>query len=156
MWCPREALYDFILCFQRSTACCSKPCHVKRLEKQKYSSFLHWYPVKNMSSCIKNDELNLFLRYVLIEEFCCCLEVKRDEHLFFRKCTRATGRSRGKRASSWAWTLSPYSRLKPKETWPVMWVSLKTCVNVYYIWIYKSTYLKKRCRFYAINSLQLL
>lgn len=30
-----------------------------------------------------------------------------------------------------------------------MWVSLKTCVNVYHIFIWIFTYLKKSCRFYA-------
>lgn len=42
--------------------------------------------------------------------------------LFSRKCTRATGRSRGKRVLSCIWTLCLSSLLKPRETWPVMWV----------------------------------
>lgn len=38
-----------------------------------------------------------------------------------RKCTRVTGRSRGRRASSCVWTPSPYSPLKPRETSPATW-----------------------------------
>lgn len=87
-----------------------------------------------------HHKLNLFLRYFLPEDiryfwyFCLCeCKVIHISPFSFRKCTRATGRSRGKRASSCVWTLSLYSPPKAKQTSPVLWVILKTVCN---IWIF--------------------
>lgn len=75
---------------------------------------------------------------------------------FSRKCTRATGRSREKKALSCVWTLSPFSPPEQRGTWPVMWVPLKSvCVfkiglrrkgffNVkFWTWIFAVEYITK-------------
>lgn len=50
---------------------------------------------------------------------------------FYRKCTRASGRSRGKRALSFVWTLCRYLQQRLSETWLAMWDILISVQNLF-------------------------
>ena len=73
----------------------------------------------------------LYLEYVLLP-FCLFTAHVRWLWMYFsRKCTRATGRSREKKALSCVWTLSLSSPPEPRGTWPVTWViQMKSSVSI--------------------------